>query len=149
MRFKELLDTAREKTGGFGGDKLAELADSVNEAMPVITQAGFAVDQLQVTLGLPPKVVLKASVAREISDEEYEALVERLGDKIVASLVAGTFLKAAALQRGFRVGSMHSSQIEIELSPLPAVRLFFAPNGVGAPSKVFDLSSTRQPVATT
>jgi hypothetical protein len=40
MRFTELVDIAKEKTGGFGGDKLTELADSVNSAIPIITQAG-------------------------------------------------------------------------------------------------------------
>ena len=89
MRFTELVDIAKEKTGSFGGDKLMELADAVNSA--------------------------------------YDELVQRVGEQVVTSLVAGTFLKAAALQRSFRIGTMLSSHIEIELSPLPAVRFFFVP----------------------
>lgn len=128
MRITELLDIAKEKTGGFGGDKLNELAASVNEAIPIITQAGFVVDQIQVTLGVPPKAILRARVVRELTDAEYESLVESVGEQVVTSLVAGTFLKAAALHRSFRIGSMQSSHIEIELSPLPAVRFLFVPS---------------------
>jgi hypothetical protein len=133
MRIAELLDIAREKTGGFGGDKLTELADSVNEAIPLITQAGFVVESIQVTLGVPPKATLRARVARELTDAEYNALVEGAGEKIVTSLVAGTFLKAATLHRSFRIGSMQSSHIEIELAPLPAVRFLFGPTTAQAP----------------
>jgi hypothetical protein len=128
MGLKELLDAAKEKTGGFGADKLAELADSINAALPIITEAGYAVEQIHTTLGIPPKVVLRARVIREITDEEYDALIERAGEKVVSSIVAGTFLKAAAVQRSFRIGSLHSSSIDLELSPLPAVRLVFEPS---------------------
>ena len=127
MRFTELVDIAKEKTGGFGGDKLTELADSVNSAIPIITQAGFAVEHTTITLGIPPKAILRARVVREITDEEYDALVQRVGEQVVTSLVAGTFLKAAALQRSFRIGTMLSTHIEIELAPLPAVRFLFVP----------------------
>jgi len=127
MRLTELVDIAKEKTGGFGGDKLTELANSVNTALPIITQAGFDIEQTTITLGIPPKAILRARVVRELTDEEYDALVQRVGEQVVTSLVAGTFLKAAALQRSFRVGTLLSSHIEIELSPLPAVRLIFVP----------------------
>src|SRR5215471_13107700 len=129
MRLTDLIDVAKEKTGGFGGEKLTELADAVNSAMPIITQAGFAVEQITVTLGIPPKAIVRARVIRELTDEEYDALVQSLGEQVVTSLVAGTFLKAAALQRSFRIGNMLSSHIEVELSPLPAVRFLFVPNG--------------------
>ena len=127
MRLTELVDIAKEKTGSFGGDKLTELADSVNSAIPIITQAGFSVEQITITLGIPPKAILRARVVRELTDEEYDALVQSVGEQVVTSLVAGTFLKAAALQRSFRIGTMLSSHIEIELSPLPAVRMLFVP----------------------
>ena len=145
MRFKDLLETAKEKTGGFGAEKLAELGDSLNEALPIITQAGFAPEQMQVQLGIPPKVTLRLRVVRELSDEEYDAVVQRAGDKVISSIVAGTFLKAAALQRSFRIGSLHSSHIEIELSPLPAVRLLFAPPTTTLPAADALAVSTRQP----
>ena len=128
MRFTELFEVAKEKTGSFGGDKLTELAASVNEAMPIITQAGFVVEQIQVSLGVPPKAILRARVVRELTDTEYETLVESLGEQVVTSAVAGTFLRAAAIHRRFRIGSMQSSHIEIELSPLPAVRFLFVPS---------------------
>ena len=66
MRLTELVDLAKEKTGSFGGDKLTELADAVNTAIPVITQAGFIVEQIAVTLGIPPKAILRARVVREL-----------------------------------------------------------------------------------
>ena len=65
MRLTELVDLAKEKTGSFGGDKLTELTDAVNTAMPIITRAGFTVEQVTVTLGIPPKAILRARVVRE------------------------------------------------------------------------------------
>ena len=150
MRLSELVDIAKEKTGGFGGDKLTELANSVNTALPIITQAGFEVEQTTITLGIPPKAVLRARVVRELTDEEYDALVQRVGEQVVTSLVAGTFLKAAALQRSFRVGTLLSSHIEIELSPLPAVRLIFVPpTDVALRGKVIESAAVEESIAVT
>ena len=142
MRLTDLIDVAKEKTGGFGGEKLTELADAVNSAMPIITQAGFAVEQITVTLGIPPKAIVRARVIRELTDEEYDALVQSVGEQVVASLVAGTFLKAAALQRSFRIGNMLSSHIEVELSPLPAVRFLFVPPSEQQSPRTKSLEST-------
>ena len=150
MRLTELVDIAKEKTGGFGGDKLTELANSVNTALPIITQAGFDVEQTTITLGIPPKAILRARVMRELTDEEYDALVQRVGEQVVTSLVAGTFLKAAALQRSFRVGTLLSSHIEIELSPLPAVRLIFVPpTDVALRGKVIESAAVEESIAVT
>ena len=101
--------------------------------LPIITQAGFVVEQIQVSLGLPPTAILRVRVVRELTDTEYETLIQGLGEQVVTSLVAGTFLKAAALHRSFRIGSMQSSHIELELSPLPAVRFLFVPSGNPSP----------------
>ena len=150
MRLTELVDIAKEKTGSFGGDKLTELAASVNTAIPIITQAGFDIEQTTITLGIPPKAILRARVVREITDEEYDALVQRVGEQVVTSLVAGTFLKAAALQRSFRVGTLLSSHIEIELSPLPAVRLIFVPpTDVALRGKVIESAAVEESIAVT
>ena len=142
MRLTELVDLAKEKTGSFGGDKLTELTDAVNTAMPIITQAGFIVEQITVTLGIPPKAILRARVVRELSDEEYDALVQSVGEQVVTSLMAGTFIKAAALQRSFRIGNMLSSHIEGELSPLPAVRFLFVPQAEQQTPRTKSLEST-------
>ena len=142
MRLTELVDLAKEKTGSFGGDKLTELTDAVNTAMPIITQAGFIVEQITVTLGIPPKAILRARVVRELSDEEYDALVQSVGEQVVTSLMAGTFIKAAALQRSFRIGNMLSSHIEVELSPLPAVRFLFVPQAEQQTPRTTSLEST-------
>ena len=142
MRLTELVDLAKEKTGSFGGDKLTELTDAVNTAMPIITRAGFTVEQVTVTLGIPPKAILRARVVRELSDEEYDALVQSVGEQVVTSLVAGTFIKAAALQRSFRIGNMLSSHIEVGLSPLPAVRFLFVPQAEQQTPRTKSLEST-------
>ena len=127
MKLKDLINAAKEKTSGLGSDKLTELTDSINSVMPIIADAGYVVEQIETTLGIPPKVLVRARVVREIPDEEYDALVERVGDEVASSVVAGTFLKAAALQRTFRIGGLRSSELDLELSPLPAVRLLFEP----------------------
>jgi hypothetical protein len=149
MRLTELVDIAKEKTGSFGGDKLTELADAVNTAIPIITQAGFSVEQITITLGIPPKAILRARVIRELTDEEYDTLVQSVSEQVVTSLVAGTFIKAAALQRSFRIGNMLSSHIEVELSPLPAVRFLFVPrDSQSVPSNVI-ASTLEAPLVTT
>ena len=63
---------------------------------------------------------------REISDEEETALRERAAASSMSSLVLRTFLGAAALQRTLSLRTFRASEIELEITTLPKVRLYFA-----------------------
>ena len=66
-------DAYQATVGGikdFSGDTLAKTAERFNEALPYIERAGFDVTEIEVGLGLSPKVAPHLKIRELISEEE-------------------------------------------------------------------------------
>lgn len=149
--FEEIRQAFRDKTGSqtwgdtatqaysstvgslkeLGGDTLVKTAAGFNEALPFIKRAGYDVTEVEVGLGLSPKIVPHLKV-REIitAEEQAELLTEVQGRKLVSTILTSLF-KAGAAREKLNFKRFHFSEIELELSILPSVVLKFKPDEFG------------------
>lgn len=111
-----------------GGDTLVKTAAGFNEALPFIKRAGYDVTEVEVGLGLSPKIVPHLQV-REIitAEQQAELLAEVQGRKLVSTILTSLF-KASAAREKLNFKRFHFSEIELELSILPSVVLKFKPD---------------------
>jgi hypothetical protein len=109
----------------YGGDKLRDLSESVDAAIPIITDAGYVLTSMKLELGVPPKVIFTASQTREVSDADIAALRERAAALMHGGALIGVFLKAVELANTVTLGSLKAREIEIEIGALPAARLIY------------------------
>ncbi len=112
----------------FSGDTLGKTAARFNEALPYIERAGYEVTELEVGLGLSPKVVPHLRLKDIISDEEKAALLEETNDKKLVNTILSSLFRASAARSKLNFNKFHFSDIELELSILPTVILKFKPN---------------------
>lgn len=124
------VDAVRQSVTDFdmaalGAEKVQELLAALDAAAPFIREAGYELVQAFVELGLPPRLLVRARRLRTITDDEEATLRERAAESKVGSLVLGTFLSAAALQRTLSSTTFTASEIEFEISTLPRARLYF------------------------
>ncbi|MDX2192169.1 MAG: hypothetical protein NW201_02365 [Gemmatimonadales bacterium] len=110
----------------FGGDKLGEIADGVNAAIPLITEAGYALTALQLELGIPPKIIVRAAQSAPVTPERLDELRARAEALPVGSAIVLAFLKAVALSENVTLGGLKAREIELEIGALPAVRLIYS-----------------------
>lgn len=118
----------------FSGDTLGKTAARFNEALPYIERAGYVVTEIEVGLGLSPKVVPHLRLHEQISEEEKAALLEETQDKKLVNTILGSLFRASAARSKLNFNKFHFSDIELELSILPTVVLKFKPNN-GEPVK--------------
>jgi hypothetical protein len=113
---------------GFGGDTLTSTADKFNQIMPYIERAGFDVIEIEVGLGLSPKVVAHL-VLRELLDDEAQAdlLQELKGKKLTQTIISSLF-KTSEARKKLNFKRFHYTHIELELSILPTIVLKFRRN---------------------
>ena len=64
-----------------GGDTLSKTAQQFNEALPYIERAGYDVTEVEVALGLSPKVVPHLKLRELINEEEQKALLQETQGK--------------------------------------------------------------------
>lgn len=112
----------------FSGDTLGKTAAKFNEALPFIERAGYEVTEIEVGLGLSPKVVPHLRLRKMISDEEQLALLEETREKKLVNTILNSLFKASAAHSKLKFRQFHFSDIELELSILPTVVLKFRPN---------------------
>lgn len=112
----------------FGGDTLGKTAQTFNEALPYIERAGYIVTEIEVGLGLSPKIVPHLKMHDLISDEEQTALLLETQDKKLVNTILVSLFKAAAARKKLKFKKFHFNELELELSILPTVTLKFKPN---------------------
>ena len=112
---------------GFSGDTLSKTAERFNEALPFIERAGFSVTEVEVGLGLSPKVVPHLRVRELISEDEQAMLLEETRDRKLINTILQSLFRAIAARNKLRFKKFHLSDMELELSILPTVVLKFRP----------------------
>jgi len=112
----------------FSGDTLTKTAQRFNEALPFIERAGYDVTEIEVGLGLSPKVVPHLCIRELISEEEQFALLEETREHKLVNTILTSLFKASSAHKRLKFKKFHFTDMELELSILPAVVLKFRPN---------------------
>ncbi|GHF18866.1 hypothetical protein GCM10017044_11760 [Kordiimonas sediminis] len=115
---------------GLGGDTLTKTAEHFNEISPYIEQAGFEVIEIEVGLGLSPKVVAHLVLNELLEPEEQQALLDEIQtqNKTLTYTVVNSLFKTTEARRKLNFKRFHFTHIELELSILPTVVLKFRRN---------------------
>lgn len=109
------------------GDTLSKTAQRFNEALPYIERAGYDVTEVEVGLGLSPKVVPHLRIRELISEEEQLQLIEETREKKLVNTILTSLFRASAAHKKLKFKNFQFSDMELELSILPSVVLKFRP----------------------
>ncbi|NVJ98185.1 MAG: hypothetical protein HWE25_08535 [Alphaproteobacteria bacterium] len=110
------------------GDALTKTAQNFNEALPYIERAGYEVTEIEVGMGLDPKIVPHLRMRDMIDESEQAALLEETKNKTLVNTILSSLFRASAARRKLNFRRFHFTDIELELSILPTVVLKFKPN---------------------
>jgi len=118
------------------GNTLTGTAEKFNAALPYIERAGYRVTEIEVGLGLSPKLTAHLMLEDVISESEQEKLLLETKDKKLVNTILNTLFKASNARSKLKFKRFHFTHLELELSILPTVVLKFRPNSqpVGAVS---------------
>ena len=134
MAFGNLIDKAKQtaadvkdKVGdpsGKVGDAILAVVKDLNDALPHLSKAGYTMDELEIEIGIPPKLIPHFSVDETLAENTEQSLTDLEGNTVGYALFKA-LLKAADLQQKIVINDMSFARIEIELGLIPAVRLSY------------------------
>ena len=134
MAFGNLIDKAKQtaadvkdKVGdptGKVGDAILTVVNDLNDALPHLSKAGYTMDELEIEVGIPPKLIPHFSVDETLAENTKQSLTDLEGNTVGYALFKA-LLKAADLQQKIVINDMSFDRIEIELGLIPAVRLSY------------------------
>ena len=134
MAFGNLIDKAKQtaadvkdKVGdpsGKVGDAILAVVKDLNDALPHLSKAGYTMDELEIEVGIPPKLIPHFSVDETLAENTEQSLTDLEGNT-VGYVLFKALLKAADLQQKIVINDMSFARIEIELGLIPVVRLSY------------------------
>ena len=114
------------ETGNFtipGADKVRGVVQDFNAITPLIERAGYEIIDLEVELGLIPKLIPHFKKIHNISAEDKAAILSELKDKRLMSMLVNALFKSDSFQSNLNLTNYEYTGIEVEIAALPAVRL--------------------------
>lgn len=105
--------------------KVKTVIDDFIEAAPLIEAAGFRIKDLQVELGVIPKLIPHFEKLTQTSEARRLELIEQVKGKKIIVLLLKALYKADNFQQSINMGSLDFAGIEIEITAIPAVRLIY------------------------
>ncbi|HVY46690.1 MAG TPA: hypothetical protein VHB21_12465 [Minicystis sp.] len=105
--------------------KIKETVEDFNASLPVLREAGYQVSEVDIALGIPPKISASVTASSAVTPEHVEeVLAEHAERKFTVALVKALFA-AWKLQNGIAIVGMKPRGMTIELGLIPSVTIKF------------------------
>jgi hypothetical protein len=121
----ERIEEEKIKITDFGHKKIKILIDELHEDLPIFERAGYKLHNLEVELGLSPKLIPYFKIEKHISEEEQKALLDEVKQKRIVHALLSSLFKSAYLQKVLRIGGLEFFGLKVELAAVPTVHLLF------------------------
>lgn len=139
----EFAETAEEKTKEYAGkakekgkkvvdnvkdgaaSKLEKTIADLNESLPIIEEAGYIMNKLDVDISLLPRLFAHFYQVKTVSEEKQTELLERVeGRKLITMLLKALF-KASTLREKIKIKDMEYQEVAVEIGLTPSAKLVF------------------------
>ncbi len=114
---------AEIKEAGFA--KLAALVEEINGAVPVLREAGYRMEMVNIRLGVSPAVSVMFASAGDVSDERINALIEKNAERKMTVLLAKSLVQARKVQSKVKVAGLEPIGISVDVGLFPEIGLKF------------------------
>ena len=116
--FKEKAEVVSDKVT----DSVNKVLDELNAATPSLVKAGYQLEEVEIEVGVPPKLIPRFSICRPQPDSSEQINEELRKNRMGKNILKGLNV-ANSLQSKLRVRDMEFSHIEIEIGVVPTVKL--------------------------
>jgi len=120
-KFSEVSALALERifTHELSGD---ELQRQFRAALPHLKRAGYSLTELEVEVGIPPKLIPHFHHDRSVR-LNLDETIAAMGDNSIGVMLINILARAGELQGQLNVGDLPFDDIEVELGPIPSLKL--------------------------
>ena len=125
-KVKDTVGTAVEKVTDLkdaGADKVSDYLNELSNGLPIISEAGFSVDSINLEMGLPPDISISFNKTNEVKAELIEELIRQHKDKKILTAVLKALQGANYIQQKITLNKFVFSGVTVKLGIPPAVTL--------------------------
>ena len=126
------IESAAQKLFTLSSDAIDQVFDSdlspealmadFNDALPHLKQAGYVLTELEIEVGISPKLIPHFYHDPAVNVDLNKAL-EALKENTVGTALMISLAQASRLQKTVEISHMQFNHIEVELGPIPSLKL--------------------------
>jgi hypothetical protein len=106
-------------------DKIKAVVADLTSANQLFKDAGFLMEQLEIEVGLVPKITPQFKQTKEITLEEENTILQALTDRNMIKFVLISLFKSSKMKALMEGTELYFYGIEIEITSAPAVKTIF------------------------
>ena len=123
----------KEQIAGHAGEmmessysRLSTVIDELNNALPVLSAAGYQMSGVSIKLGVPPSVAAEFDIiADDVSEEKVNALLEQHAERKMTALLVRSLMQARKLQSKVKLVGMQPQKVSVDIGLIPLVGVKF------------------------
>ncbi len=127
------LKEAKDSLAGLGLEKTQEVLGEINLLLTLLKDAGYEVNQLEIEVGVPPKVTINLMTGSGVSDEKLNAIFRENQDKKVLAAIVASLLQANKLRGSVEVETLELKDVKIVLTASPSITMQWKEKSVSRP----------------
>ena len=109
--------------------RVRESLEDFNAALPVLREAGYVLDSVNIKLGLPPQITATLSSGAGVSEDQLETLLGQYAERKLTTLIVKSVYRATRLQSMLEIQGMRPSGLSVDVGLIPNIVIKFAPIG--------------------
>jgi anti-sigma factor ChrR (cupin superfamily) len=117
-------------------DKAVELMSDVNVILTALPDAGFQIGELEVELGITPKVTVDVRIGQAIREDKLNAVLQANPSNVLLSATLNALLQASKLQQAVSVETLALKDVKIAMAmtATPTVALQWKEKAIAKPA---------------
>jgi len=117
------LSKIKDKVADVSTQKAVELMSDVNVILAALPHAGFQIGELEVELGVTPKITVDVKIGQTISEDKLNAVLRANPNNVLLSITLNALLQASKLQKTVSVETLELKDVKIAMTTTPTVAL--------------------------
>ena len=106
-------------------DKIKAVINDLVGAEPIFNDAGFIMDELDIEVGIVPKLTPKFRHFKEITLAQESEILDRLNERKLIKFLLISLFKSSRIKKMLEGSEMNLHVIEIDITAIPSVRATF------------------------
>ncbi len=102
--------------------KTVQLLSDLNLVLGLLPDAGYEVGEMEVELGIAPKITVGLKLGRAANEARLKAILDKVDNAALATIIK-SLIEASKLQDAVSVETLELQDVKVVLTPVPSLSM--------------------------
>jgi hypothetical protein len=126
---KGSVQQATETLASLGAETSREFLVQANLLLKLLQSAGYGIGNLEVELGVPPKITIKLKTGPAVKEDKLTTILREHADKKVITGIVASLIQANKLRDSVTVETLELGEVQITVATPPNITMHWNDRG--------------------